>query len=196
MNARPPPRTGEHDIARLIADEERPLDGAGAAPCCSLTTLTLSERWLTTQTSSCRSAPRRRRVRGQPAPNRDGPGLRADREHLEAVVGRVDGEQQPAAGREREGDGPARSRRGCMPIRQIPPRDSGRAWAACIIARDAGADARNEDCNESRTSSVQLSGQRILIFHVDHHVSNRQAEGSGATPSRGRALDHPNSVGL
>ena len=42
-------RAREHDVARLVADEQRAHDPGGAAA--RSTTLTLSERWLTTQTS-------------------------------------------------------------------------------------------------------------------------------------------------
>jgi len=74
-------RAGEHQVARLVADQQGARDVRGAA---RVTTLMLSDRWLTTQTSS-------RRAR-RPRPARGRTGTRADSARPPSVTLKISSE--------------------------------------------------------------------------------------------------------
>ena len=91
---------GEDDVARLVADEQRAHDARRRQPPTS-TMLTLSERWLTTQTSlfvRAATATGSRPTGTEPVWVRPP----AATVKIEAVVGRVDREQPRAVGRHRQ----------------------------------------------------------------------------------------------
>ena len=98
----PPPRSGEHDVAWLVADEERALDVPGRGVVVELDDAHAVREVVDHPDFAIR--PRRDGDRLEA--HRDGGGvdepIRLDAEDLEAVIGRVDGEQVLLVRRQRE----------------------------------------------------------------------------------------------